>query len=211
MMCSTCFSKGFNGCGLRSLFWSLLAQHLIYRSASSTHSMLQRGLGEQLELQDTEKSSRHSKYHAGWTRLAEKGAKLKLWGTGHDAPPGLKHSGCTEDFQEPITKDRARRLQRNLAERQDSQKKKNGTGWANREVKHKVSGSRELMNWVRNRGENNYSMVKGGINRDLDEISIKGTRGGWGKESNQTKAGQEENKTSIFNSEMGIRMRKLRN
>lgn len=40
------------------------------------------------------------------------------------------------------------------------------------------------MNWVRNRGENNYSMVKGGINRDLDEISIKGTRGGWGKESN---------------------------
>lgn len=63
-------------------------------------------------------------------------------------------------------------------------KKKNGTGWANREVKHKVSGSRELMNWVRNRGENNYSMVKGGINRDLDEISIKGTRGGWGKESN---------------------------
>lgn len=61
---------------------------------------------------------------------------------------------------------------------------KNGPDWANREVKHKVSGSIELMNWVRNRGENNYIMLEGGINRDLDEISIKGTRGGWGKESN---------------------------
>lgn len=128
MMCSTCFSKGFNECGLRSLLWSLLAQHLIYRSASSTHSMLQRGLGEQLELQDTEKSSRHPKYHAGWTRLAEKEAKLKLWGTGHDAPPGLKHSGCTEDCQEPNTKYRARRCQINLAKRQDSQKKMALTG-----------------------------------------------------------------------------------
>ena len=33
--------------------------------------------------------------------------------------------------------------------------RKNGTEWANREVKHKVRGSRELMNWVRNSGENN--------------------------------------------------------
>lgn len=31
-------------------------------------------------------------------------------------------------------------------------------------------------------------MLEGGINRDLDEISIKGPGGGWGKESNETQS-----------------------
>ena len=55
-------------------------------------------------------------------------------------------------------------------------------------------------------------MLEGGINWDLGEqVSIKALEMAGARKQTRPEVGQEGNKTSIFNSELGIRMTKLRN
>lgn len=59
---------------------------------------------------------------------------------------------------------------------------------------------------------NNHRILEGAINQDLGEqVSIKALEMVWARKQTRSEVGQEGSKTSMFNSELGIRMTKLRN